>query len=127
MPPGRSLYGTLSEQLVDEHSFASGLRRILDVRSKHGIATATQIDVPEVSNKAELIMVHELPDSTLQITALNFSGEAIAGSVRSEHLPGGSRLTDMFTGEELGTVDDLHTFSLSIEPYSGRSLLVSPQ
>ena len=30
MPPGRSLYGTLSEQLADEHSFASGLRRILD-------------------------------------------------------------------------------------------------
>ena len=68
------------------------LRRILEVRSKHGIATAKQIDVPEVSNKAELIMVHELADSTLQITALNFSGEAIAGSVRSEHLPGGARL-----------------------------------
>ena len=30
----------------------------------------------------------------------------------------------MFTGEDLGTVDDLHTFSLSIEAYSGRSLLV---
>jgi hypothetical protein len=83
--------------------------------------------VPEVSNKAELIMVHELADSTLQITALNFSGEEIAGSVRSEHLPGGARLTDMFTGEDLGTVDDLHTFSLSIEPYSGRSLLVTPE
>ena len=39
----------------------------------------------------------------------------------------GARLTDMFTGEDLGTVDDLHTFSLSIEPYSGRSLLVTPE
>ncbi len=92
-----------------EHSFASGLRRILEVRSKHGIATATQLDVPEVADKAELIMVHELADGTLQITALNFSGEPIDGSVRSEHLPGGARLTDMFTGEDLGTVDDLHT------------------
>ena len=79
-----------------------------------------------MSNKAELVMVHELADGTLQITALNFSGEAITGSVRSEHLPGGARLTDMFTGEELGTVDDLHTFSLSLEAYSGRSLLVTP-
>ncbi len=51
-------------------------------------------------------------DGTLQITALNFSGEAINGSVRSEHLPGGAQLTDMFTGEDLGTVDDLHSFSL---------------
>jgi len=127
MPPGRSLYGTLSEQLADEHSFASGLRRILEVRSKHGIATATRLDVPQVSDKAELIMVHELADSTLQITALNFSAEPIAGSVRSEYLPGGARLTDMFTGEDLGTVDDLHTFSLSIEAYSGRSLLVTPE
>ena len=30
--------------------------------------------------------------------------------MRSEHLPAGARLTDMFTGEELGTVDDLHSF-----------------
>ena len=51
----RSLYGTLPEQLADPHSFASRLRAIIDVRDAYGIATATQIDVPEVSNKAELI------------------------------------------------------------------------
>lgn len=127
MPAGRSLYGSLPEQLADPSSFASGLRRILEVRSKHAIATARQIDIPDVSNKAELVMVHELADGLLQITALNFSGEAITGSVRSEHLPGGARLTDMFTGEDLGTVDDLHTFSLSLDGYAGRSLLVTPQ
>ena len=80
--------------------------------------------MPDVSNKAELVMVHELLDGTLQITALNFSAERITGTVRSEHLPGGARLTDMFTGEELGTVDDLHSFSLTLEGYQGRSLLV---
>lgn len=126
MPAGRSLYGSLPEQLADPASFASGLRRILAVRGEHGIATAKQIDIPDVSNKAELVMVHELDDGLLQITALNFSAEEIAGSVRSEHLPGGSVLTDMFTGEELGTVDDLHTFSLTLRGYSGRSLLVTP-
>jgi trehalose synthase len=126
MPAGRSLYGTLGEQLADPDSFASGLRRILDVRRRYGIATATQIDVPDVADKAELVMVHELADGTLQITALNFSAEATTGSVRSEALPAGGRLTDMFTGEELGTVDDLHSFPLSIAPYSGRSLLVTP-
>ncbi|WP_121253907.1 maltose alpha-D-glucosyltransferase [Solirubrobacter pauli] len=126
MPAGRSLYGALPEQLADPKSFASGLRKILEVRGEHGIATAKQIDIPDVSNKAELVMVHELTDGQLQITALNFSAEEIAGSVRSEHLPGGSVLTDMFTGEELGTVDDLHTFSLTLCGYSGRSLLVTP-
>ncbi|WP_372517929.1 maltose alpha-D-glucosyltransferase [Solirubrobacter phytolaccae] len=126
MPAGRSLYGSLPEQLADPASFASGLRRILDVRGQHGIATAKQIDIPDVSNKAELVMVHELDGGQLQITALNFSAEEIAGSVRSEHLPGGALLTDMFTGEELGTVDDLHSFSLTICGYSGRCLLVTP-
>lgn len=126
MPAGRSLYGTLAEQLSDQDSFASGLRRILEVRSRHGIATATQLDVPDVSNKAELVMVHELPDGLLQLTALNFSSEPINGSIRSEQIPAGARLTDMFTGEELGNVDDLHSFSLELDGYSGRSLLVTP-
>lgn len=127
MPAGRSLYGSLPEQLADPGSFASGLRKILDVRNRHAIAAARQIDIPDVSNKAELVMVHELDDGLLQITALNFSAETITGSVRSEHLPGGAQLTDMFTGEDLGVVDDLHSFSLSIDGYSGRSLLVTPQ
>ena len=47
--------------------------------------------------------------------------------MRSEHIPAGARLTDMFSGEELGTVDDLHAFSLDLAPYEGRSLLVTPE
>ncbi|MDA0136830.1 maltose alpha-D-glucosyltransferase [Solirubrobacter deserti] len=126
MPAGRSLYGTLSEQLADQNSFASGLRRILEVRARYGIAIAKQIDVPDVSNKAELVMVHELTDGNLQITALNFSGEEITGSVRSEHLPPGAQLTGMFDDADLGTVDDLRSFSLTLGPYAGRSILVTP-
>jgi hypothetical protein len=30
----------------------------------------------------------------------------------------------MFTDEEAGEVDDLHTFSISLEPHEGKSLLV---
>jgi len=126
MPSARSLYGPLPDQLAEQDSFANGLRRIIEVRDSYGIATAKQIDVPEVSNKAELVMVHELGDGRLQITALNFCGEPVSGSVRSEKLPGGAKLLDMFSGEELGCVDDLHSFSLEIDAYSGRSLLVTP-
>jgi trehalose synthase len=127
MPACRSLYGTLPDQLADEDSFANGLRAIIDVRDRYGIATAKQIDVPEVGNKAELIMVHELADGNLQLTALNFGAEPISGAVRSERLPAGARLTDMFSGEDLGVVDDLHAFTIELEPYAGRSLLVTPQ
>jgi trehalose synthase len=126
MPPARSLYGTLPEQLADPSSFASRLRAIIDIRRRSGVATAVQVDVPQVSHRAELVMVHELGDETLQITALNFSGEQLAGTVRSEHLPPGATVTDMFTGEEIGAVDDLHSFVLVLGPYRGTSLLIRP-
>jgi hypothetical protein len=32
----------------------------------------------------------------------------------------------MFTGEEVGTVDDLRSFSIAIQEHDGRGLLVSP-
>ena len=49
MPRGRALYGPLPEQLRDPGSFASRLSRILELRRRHGIATATQVDIPEVA------------------------------------------------------------------------------
>jgi hypothetical protein len=124
MPAGRSLYGTLSAQLADETSFARGLQRILEVRRKYKIASAEQIDVPDVAHKAELVMVHRLPDDGLQVTVLNFSGELISGSVRSEQLPPGATVIDAFTGEQIGKVDDLHSFTLEVGGYCGRALLV---
>ncbi len=124
MPAGRSLYGTLSEQLADEKSFACGLQRILEVRRRCKIATAEQVDVPDVSHKAELVMVHKLPDEGLEVTVLNFSGELISGSVRSEALPPGAAVIDAFTGDQIGKVDDLHSFTLQLGGYRGRALLV---
>jgi trehalose synthase len=124
MPPGRSLYGTLPEQLADPGSFASRLRAIIEIRRRHGIATSVQVDVPNVSHRSELVMVHRLDDETLQITALNFSPEALSGTVRSEELPPGATVTDMFSGEAVAVVDDLHSFSLPLEGYEGTSLLV---
>ena len=46
---GRSLYGTLPDQLADETSFVRQLQAILRVRSHYGIATSRQVDIPEVS------------------------------------------------------------------------------
>jgi hypothetical protein len=70
-----------------------------------------------------LVMVHQLTDAE-QVTVLNFSAHAISGSVSSEALVPGSVLVDMFTDEEVGEVDDLHTFTISLAPHEGKSLLV---
>ena len=68
--------------------------------------------MPQVSNKAMLVMVHQLSDAE-QVTVLNFSAQPISGSVISEQLVPGSVLVDMFTDEEVGEVDDLHSFAVA--------------
>jgi trehalose synthase len=85
LPRGTSLYGSLRTQLKDPNSFACRLRDMLAVRKRYGIATATQVDVPPVSHKAMLVLVHQLTDAE-QVTVLNFSAESISGSVISEQL-----------------------------------------
>jgi hypothetical protein len=93
--------------LKRKDSFASRLRYILAVRAKSGIATATQIDVPEVPAHGMLVMIHELARGSIQVTALNFGNEPVAGSVRSETLLPGAIVTDMSSGEQIGDVDNL--------------------
>ena len=123
MPKGVSLYGALPTQLQDPTSFARRLAEIVEVRKRYGIATGVQLDVPPVSNKAMLVMVHQLSDAE-QITVLNFSAEEVSGGVRSEQLVPGSVLVDMFTDEEVGVVDDLYSFGVRLGPHEFRSLLV---
>jgi trehalose synthase len=123
MPRGTALYGSLAKQLTDARSFASRLHEILAIRKRYGIATAVQLDIPSVSHKAMLVMVHQLNDAE-QLTVLNFSAEPISGTVRSEELVPGSLLVDMFTDEELGEVDNLNSLTISLQPHEGKSLLV---
>ncbi len=125
MPRGRSLYGPIPEQLADETSFLRQLQAILRVRSHYGIATSRQVDIPEVSHRGMLVMVHQLEDPNQhQLTVLNFANEDIAGTVRSEHLPPGSVVSDMFSGNPVATVDDLHSFGVEMPPHHGMALLV---
>ena len=48
-----------------------------------------------------------LEDATVQVTVLNFTGEPIEGSVRSEAFTPRLAVTDATTGAEIGWVDDL--------------------
>jgi trehalose synthase len=126
MPRGSSLYGSLPQQLEDANSFASRLRDILAVRTRYGIATSVQVDVPEVSNKAMLVMAHLLDSRQLQLTVLNFSSQSIAGRVTSEHLAPGAAVIDMFTDHVIAEVDHGRLFAVSLEPHQGMSLLTAP-
>jgi trehalose synthase len=127
MPKAVSLYGTLPEQLNNIASFASQLKTILAIRDRYNIATARQVDIPDVSHKSMLVMIHQLEgDMGLQVTALNFSGESISGIISSVHLPTGASVIDMTTEVQLAVTDGLHSFMINLDPYQGRSLLVEP-
>ncbi|HET9872195.1 MAG TPA: maltose alpha-D-glucosyltransferase [Propionibacteriaceae bacterium] len=125
MPRGVSLYGSIDQQLEDPTSFGRRLAKILEVRKRYGIAVGKQLDVPQVAHKSMLVMVHQLgQDDELQVTVLNFAAQTVSGSVISEHLPPGADVIDMFTENWLATVDDLHSFAVSLEPFQGLSLAV---
>jgi trehalose synthase len=124
IPRGVALYGPLPQQLEDATSFVSRLRDILAVRTHYRMATAVQIDVPSVSDKALLVMVHELDTGRIQATVLNFSDRSIAGRVASAYLPAGAAAIDMVTDEEIGRIDDDHGILVRLTPHQGRSLLI---
>ena len=126
IPRGSSLYGSLPDQLQDASSFAVRLREVLAVRTRYRIATSVQVDVPEVSNQAMLVMVHRLATGQLQVTVLNFANRSIVGSVRSEHLAPGAEVIDMCTEQLIAEVDHDHAFAVSLAPHQGRSLLTIP-
>jgi hypothetical protein len=130
MPRGRSLYGSLPHQLDDENSFASQVARILETRSTLGLDIGTQLDIPDVAHPGMLVMVHRLDggdptleDARLQVTVLNFTGETIEGTVRSSALTPRRIVYNAQTGEEIGHVDDLQSFTVRLEPYAGLFLL----
>jgi hypothetical protein len=128
MPKAVSMYGPLPQQLKDPTSFVSRLRRILALRRRYGIATSSQVDVPDVSNKAMLVMVHKLSHpGKHQVTVLNFALDPIVGTINSSHLAPGSTVLDMFTDEIIGEVDDLHSFHITLDGHQGRSLFISEQ
>ncbi|MCR2816671.1 maltose alpha-D-glucosyltransferase [Microbacterium jiangjiandongii] len=132
MPRGRALYGPLPAQLDDPESFASRLAAILDLRRESGIATATQVDIPEVAHAGMLVLVHRLDDgdadadAPIQVTVLNFAAEPTEGTVRSEHLVPESVVVDAASGETVGRVDDLRSFSVSLPAYGAMFLTLTP-
>lgn len=126
MPKSVNLYGTLTDQLKTPDSFACNLQRILKVREEWGIATAKQLDIPDVNNKSLLVLIHELPEhQALQVTVLNFGKEPVDSLVTSEFLPPKATVVDMFTDEVVGTIDKTHSLMVHLKPHQGTSLLLT--
>ena len=123
MPRARVLYGSVPDQLKKENSFASRLAQILKVRKRNDLPSGVLVDIPEVGDRALLVLVNELENGTTQITALNFGGEKLTARVQSEKLPAG-RVFDLSTRRKVGVVDDLGGFTVELPAYGGQAMII---
>lgn len=123
IPKAVNLYGDLPCQLKDDNSFALRLKNILGIRSSYSIDLSKQVEIPEVSHKSLLVMVHKLKLGKYQATVLNFSDQEINGEFFSKNFPVGSNIIDMFTNLPVGTVNSQHIFNLKLKPFQGTSLI----
>jgi trehalose synthase len=125
LPLAPALYGPLPAQLADPSSFASQLRRILDVRVRHRIHESRQVCIAETRAPGLLVLVHELPTGALEITALNFGRTAIDESVGIP-AAAGRAVTDLLADAAAGTIATEGKLLLSLGPLEGKALLVAP-
>lgn len=124
IPKAPSLYGSLPAQLDDPESFARKIQQVISIRDGLGIAQAEQLDVPDVSHKGLLVMVHKLETGQIQVTVLNFSADEVPAVITSEHLPVGGTVFDVITQTDVATVDGLKNFPLDVPPHSGFAFLI---
>ena len=124
LPKANRLYGSLAEQMEQSDSFVMKMKSLLAVRQSYGIASSRQIAVPHVQSPGLLIMVHELPDARgLQITALNFSSEAITETVILDDVDAGI-VVDMLNEAVIGDLLQGGGVPIRLAPYEGQSLRV---
>ncbi len=124
MPRARSLYGSLYEQLENPDSFASRLKRLLQVRDAYGIAAARQTAIPDVTSPGLLVMVHELPDGRgTQLTALNFSLNPVEEVIELSNVRPGP-VVDMIAETIEGDLGEDGKLKISLDPHEGLSLRI---
>jgi trehalose synthase len=124
IPRTRALYGSICDQLEQPNSFASQLKHLLAVRESYGLAASHQTQIPDVSAAGLLVMVHVLPNGRgTQVTALNFSAEAIKEVIHLTEVPPGP-VVDMIAETVLGDLGEDGSLTINLDPYEGLSLRV---
>ena len=55
----------------------------------------------------------------LEVEGLRTHFDTLAGTVRSQWLPAGAELSNSFSGDPVGVVDDLSSFFVELRPHEG--------
>ena len=124
LPRAKSLYGPLPQQLEHPDSFASRLRRILQVRAALRLAAGEVVDVPAVRAKGLFVMVNRLPDSSdLEVTIINFGASPIDEAVAIKGAAPAMRVSNLLESETSGpAVDAAGRLRISLKGYEWQAL-----
>ena len=132
LPKAVSLYGSIPAQLEDPDSFISILKPMLALRESLGIANSELIDVPQIQDKALVILVNQLPATDgfpdrWQITALNFGATKLFATVDS---PGLENIATALWSNQQGTKEqslacDNGKIALELKPFEAKLLVAS--
>jgi trehalose synthase len=123
MPRARSLYPPLPEQLGDPTSFAVRLGELLTVRKALRLAEARQVDVPLVSHRSVLAMVHELDGGQTQVSLLNFGPDTATAAFGSPALTPGAVARDALTNDVVGKVAEDGTLEIILAGHQAACLV----
>jgi trehalose synthase len=124
MPRARSLYGPLPQQLEHPDSFASQLRRMLQVRSALRLYAGEVLDVPAVRAKGLFLMVNRLPDSgDLEVTAINFGGAPVEETVAIKGAVPAMRVSNLLeSGASAPAIDAAGSLRVSLKGHEWQAL-----
>ena len=126
LPIAQSLYGSLPEQLKEDNSFASQLKRMLAARKQHRIAEGEVLAVPEPKNTEVCLIQMRLPKHPLAVTVLNFGRKNVTEELDFSTVTesAGRKVIDVVTGEAVGTINDEGRLSLKLAGWQARTLVV---
>ena len=133
LPRAPALYGSVPEQLKDEHSFASRLKRLLAVRKKYKIEEAELIAAPATDQSAVCVLVLRASDpAKTLITAANFSRQSVKIKIDLQGVKelSSAKLVDRevyngFDDRPEARIDEEGKFSIELDAWSTKLLLLA--
>lgn len=132
LPRARTLYGSLPEQLKNQNSYVSQLKRLLAARKKYRIAEGELVAVLPVKNTALCVLVMRLPGKPqLAVTALNFGREPLREALDLSQVPGvlatelaGRPAIDVLTEKATGQIDPAGKLQIEPDGWVGKTVLL---
>ncbi len=117
-----ALYPSIPCQFQSSRSFSCQLKQIIAARKKSKIALGELISIIPTANQGALLLLHRLPNRSLQLLAVNFSRHAIQEQIELPAIQN-TWAIDLMAAQTEEKPFDAGSFKLSLPPLSGKVLL----